>query len=657
MRKMALTTLALLLTVTTATAVVIDGLADDKSYRSNGTSQGSGSATELYTGTQVTGIDVGFVTHFLIPPLNGASITDAELSLTVTGNALTETNANIYLEIYGARSTSAGTGPVPEDYTNATTKLVSNWLQLNTDTANGTYTASSSELTAWLAAQAGTNGNMYVFLTAKPNTAPTGAYKLLTFASGNATADLPQLTISTNGAPTLTSYFTATPDSGWAPLTVSFDDASIGDITNRYWDFGDGTTTNTTLTTLDHTYASTGTYTVALTVSGPLGSDTSTQTDLISVRAPVAPVASFSADPVSGWTPLTVSFIDTSTGDITNRYWDFGDGSTTNTTASSLQHTYTSTGNFTVSLTTQGPVGSDTDTQTDLIAASYFPDNMRETFSETTDATIGLNTNLEAGVLWDGDSTLLAGDDAYTSGKGDCAAILVFQLPEIGGESISDANLSVFWEGDFLASPGTGHPDSSDTTLPKWVDLYGIRYDTNNIVLSNDYGYKTKVGAEDVLIQEQFLYQDIQEGTDPTEEETNASGDAVLAAWLQAQYDAGAVAGDYVFLRIHALFDTANVFKVYSGNSTTPPILTLTLGNGEPSEPPPASVVSLGSIGSGQNVINWTTAQGSGFVYSVWYSTNLLDGFQPLETNLADTVQSLTNTIDSPAVFYKITAE
>ena len=42
---------------------------------------------------------------------------------------------------------------------------------------------------------------------------------------------------------------------------------------------------------------------------------------------------------------------------------------------------------------------------------------------------------------------------------------------------------------------------------------------------------------------------------------------------------------------------------------------------------------------------------------SGWYSTNLLAGFQPLETNLPDTVQSLTNVISAPSVFYKIEAQ
>jgi len=78
-----------------------------------------------------------------------------------------------------------------------------------------------------------------------------------------------------------------------------------------------------------------------------------------------------------------------------------------------------------------------------------------------------------------------------------------------------------------------------------------------------------------------------------------------------------------------------------------------------PHAPPPAPTASLGgsgSFGSGQDVLSWTTVQGSGYVYNVYWSTNLMDGFQPLETNLPDTVQSLTNAVAVPAAFYKIEA-
>jgi len=71
----------------------------------------------------------------------------------------------------------------------------------------------------------------------------------------------------------------------------------------------------------------------------------------------VAPVAGFSATPTSGRKPLTVSFTGTSSGAITSRSWNFGDGSTS--TASNPSHTYWRPGTYTVTLTVNGPGGSD----------------------------------------------------------------------------------------------------------------------------------------------------------------------------------------------------------------------------------------------------------------------------------------------------------
>jgi PKD repeat protein len=77
-----------------------------------------------------------------------------------------------------------------------------------------------------------------------------------------------------SGAALPTAGFTGTPTSGFEPLTVSFTDSSTGTITNRFWDWGDGGTTNTTITNLAHIYNSPGTNTVRLTVSGPVGANT-----------------------------------------------------------------------------------------------------------------------------------------------------------------------------------------------------------------------------------------------------------------------------------------------------------------------------------------------------------------------------------------------
>jgi PKD repeat protein len=79
--------------------------------------------------------------------------------------------------------------------------------------------------------------------------------------------------------------FNGTPTSGTAPLLVTFTDTSSGTITNRFWNFGDSSTTNTTTNTVVHTYAA-GTYTVNLIVAGPSGVSTNTKPNYITALTP-----------------------------------------------------------------------------------------------------------------------------------------------------------------------------------------------------------------------------------------------------------------------------------------------------------------------------------------------------------------------------------
>ena len=83
---------------------------------------------------------------------------------------------------------------------------------------------------------------------------------------------------------------------------------------------------------------------------------------------PIPLVALFTGSPTNGPEPLLVTFSDTSTGSITNRAWDFGDGATTNTTATGVTHTYAA-GSYTVTLIASGTGGSSTNAQTNYITA------------------------------------------------------------------------------------------------------------------------------------------------------------------------------------------------------------------------------------------------------------------------------------------------
>ncbi|MFA5295420.1 MAG: PQQ-binding-like beta-propeller repeat protein [Methanoregulaceae archaeon] len=80
------------------------------------------------------------------------------------------------------------------------------------------------------------------------------------------------------------------------------------------------------------------------------------------------PVAAFTSDVTSGDAPLEVLFSDTSTGIVTTRSWDFGDGTTAWANGTqAVTHTYTFPGSFTVSLTAGNQDGEDTVTRTGYI--------------------------------------------------------------------------------------------------------------------------------------------------------------------------------------------------------------------------------------------------------------------------------------------------
>ncbi len=84
--------------------------------------------------------------------------------------------------------------------------------------------------------------------------------------------------------PPLAAKFSPTNTIGVAPFAATFLDSSTGIITNRFWSFGDGGTTNTAATTVAYTYNSIGTYTNVLTVTDVFG-NTSSATGVVHATA------------------------------------------------------------------------------------------------------------------------------------------------------------------------------------------------------------------------------------------------------------------------------------------------------------------------------------------------------------------------------------
>lgn len=191
---------------------------------------------------------------------------------------------------------------------------------------------------------------------------------------------------------------------GCSPLTVQFTNTSTNFV-SCLWTFGDGTTS--TATNPSHTYTNNGVFSVILKCWGPTGCTRSMiYHDIITVTSSEA---IFNASPRVGCPPLTTTFNSLSPVQGLNYLWDFGDGTTS--TQANPSHTYTTSGNFDVSLIIVDSLGCrDTLTKTNYIqtvnpAANYVPPTTTvgcgPLTTQFTDATAGANS-----WLWDfGDGT------------------------------------------------------------------------------------------------------------------------------------------------------------------------------------------------------------------------------------------------------------
>jgi PKD repeat protein len=160
--------------------------------------------------------------------------------------------------------------------------------------------------------------------------------------------------------------FTSNVTSGSAPLSVGFSDASANIPTSWYWYFGDGGTSSEQNPVYEYTDA--GTYSVSLTATNSAGSNTTTQSSLITVTAITTPVVSFTSDVTTGTAPLIVQFTDTSSYSPTSWQWTFGDG--ISSTYQNPTHTYTTAGTYTVLLSASNAGGSRSKTVNDYIVVS-----------------------------------------------------------------------------------------------------------------------------------------------------------------------------------------------------------------------------------------------------------------------------------------------
>lgn len=152
---------------------------------------------------------------------------------------------------------------------------------------------------------------------------------------------------NTTGLPV--ANFSASSTSGYAPLTVTFTDNSQN-ATSGLWYFGLTNTSKEKNPT--YTFTSPGTYRVVLEVSNERGWDATAQEITVQGQQLVLPEAGFDADTSNG---LNVQFADTSQN-ANGWNWNFGDGA--NSTEQNPAHTYSTAGNYTVTLTASNENGT-----------------------------------------------------------------------------------------------------------------------------------------------------------------------------------------------------------------------------------------------------------------------------------------------------------
>lgn len=131
----------------------------------------------------------------------------------------------------------------------------------------------------------------------------------------------------------------------------SYFQASSTGFASYHFDFGDGITSAASSVT--HNYPNAGVYTVTLVVKDTAGCvDSITKPNYVTVHAPTV---AFSHTPSQGCGPLTITFTDGSSpfagSSITSRKWDFGDGTSLFTSATTLTHVYSQPGTYSVKLT------------------------------------------------------------------------------------------------------------------------------------------------------------------------------------------------------------------------------------------------------------------------------------------------------------------
>ncbi len=171
---------------------------------------------------------------------------------------------------------------------------------------------------------------------------------------------------------------------------VTFDaTASIGNIKEYIWDFGDGATGSGV--EVSHTYSAIASYLVTLTVKDGGSKEASSTREIVVIAPPnEPPIAQFTPKPTTGQAPILISFVPTGSsdpdGEIVQYAWDFGDGK--KIIGRVANHTYAEPGKYVAKLTVTDNDGA-TDEETFEIIITGLTPNQAPTASFTASPATG----------------------------------------------------------------------------------------------------------------------------------------------------------------------------------------------------------------------------------------------------------------------------
>ncbi|MBA4147106.1 MAG: S8 family serine peptidase [Verrucomicrobia bacterium] len=252
----------------------------------------------------------------------------------------------------------------------------------------------------------------------------------------------------------------------------------------------------------------------------------------------------FVANPIAGTVPLTVNFTNASFGNITNFAWTFGDGNTSS--AVNPTHTYTSEGNFSVTLTVTGTNGlTSSKTRTVSAVSNYTISSATYNWIDPTGMTalslsndgVSPAQSLPFSFSFYGQSY----DQIYISANGligfENQGLSTAVNADIPNASLPNNIIAPFWDDLNPAAAGTVYVGTTGTApnrkaVISWV---GVRH-VSNPPTTFTFQAVLEEGFHRIL----FQYQDVK----PASNHQSAAG---KSATIGVEHSSGLVAAKYSF--------------------------------------------------------------------------------------------------------------